>query len=55
MFEFSDDVEAEFPVSDFHTHSFCEPTKLGASGRPVSNAANFVSYSFEWLWCCLIP
>ena len=45
MFEFVDDVEAEFPVSDFHTHSFCELTKLGASGRPVSDAANFGPYS----------
>ena len=40
MFECGSDVEAEFPVSDFHTHSFCELTKLGASGRPVSDAAN---------------
>ena len=46
MFEFVDDVEAEFPVPDFHTHSFCELTKLGASGPLVSDAANFVSYSF---------
>ena len=46
MIDFTDDVETEFPVSDFHTHSFYELTKLGACGRPDSDAANGYSYSF---------
>jgi hypothetical protein len=55
MVDFVDTVETEFPVSDFHTALFfMSLPRLGACGRPVSDAANLFSYSLQWLWYCLI-
>ena len=39
-------VETGFPVSDFHTHSFVGLTLPGASGCPVSDAANWFTHSY---------
>ena len=40
-------VETGFPVSDFHTHSFVGLTLPGASGCPVSDAANWFTHSYR--------